>query len=155
MKFIFTIIAAVLLAGCVSTPNLISGSPTAGSLPLPITNPTVVTDLQSAAFNLDNAVTVGALAADDPAPKCIHDVLVKAGIEIPPGATPAKTFVPKKDGVASAGAIAYIIAQQAKAIARNPLVVDPSCEALLGRVVMDGASAMNKAVPAFIPGLLR
>lgn len=153
MKALLAIVV-LLLAGCVSTPSLISGTPAAGSLPIPITNPTIVTDLQSASFNLDSAVSVGALTADDPAPKCLHDVLVKAGVEIPAGSAPAKTFVPRKDGVASAGAIAYILAQQAKAIARNPLVVDPSCEALLGRVVMDGVTAFNRAVPSLIPGLL-
>lgn len=153
-RIIFAIIAAVALlaGGCVSTPNLISGT-IAGGLPIPITNQTIVTDLQSAAYNLDNAVAVGALAANDPAPKCIHDVLVRAGIELLPGAAQAKTFVPKKDGVASAGAIAYIITQQAKQIAKTGITVDPSCEALLGRVVIDGATALHKAVPS-IPGLL-
>jgi hypothetical protein len=133
----------VFLTACVSTPEKITGAP-AG---LAITNQTVVTDLQSAAYNLDNAVAVGALPTDDPAPKCLHDVLVKAGIEIPAGAVPAKSFAPKNDGVASAGAIAYILAQQAKQIAKQGIQVDPSCEALVGRVVIDGAKAINKALP--------
>lgn len=154
MKLAIAIFAAALLAGCVSTPSLISGTPAAGSLPIPITNQTIVTDLQSAAYNLDNAVEVGALSADDPAPKCIHDVLVKAGIEIPPGAVAPKTFAPKHDGVASAGAIAYILAQQAKQIAKSKVAVDVSCEALLGRVVIDGATTLRKSVP-IIPGILR
>jgi hypothetical protein len=109
-----------------------------------------VTDLQSAAYNLDNAVLVGALSADDPAPKCIHDVLVKGGIELAPGSVPAQSFAPKNDGVASAGAIAYIIAQQAKAIAKQGVQVDVSCEALLGRVVIDGVKSFNKAVPLLL-----
>lgn len=148
------VVAAALLGGCVSTPDKISTTPIAGALPIPITNPTVVTDLQSAAFNLDSAVAVGALDPDDPAPKCVHDVLVKAGIEIPAGTVPAKSFAPKNDGVASAGVIAYILARQAQQIRKQGLVVDPSCEALLGRVVIDGVSAVNRAVP-IIPGLLR
>lgn len=149
MKTLLAILCFCLSA-CVSTPQLISGTPTGGSLPIPITNPTIVTDLQSAAYNMDNAVAVGALQANDPAPACIHDVLVKAGIEIPAGAVAPKTFVPKNDGAASAGAIAYIIAQQAKQISKTGVSVDPSCEALLGRVVIDGVKAVNKAVPLLL-----
>jgi hypothetical protein len=144
MKYI-AIVLALFATACVSTPDKISATPAAGGIS--ITNPTIVTDLQSAAFNLDSAVTVGALAQDDPAPKCLHDVLVKAGIEVPAGTEPVKSFVPRKDGVASAGAIAYILAQQAKQIAKSGVAVDPSCEALVGRVVIDGAKTINKAVP--------
>jgi hypothetical protein len=144
------VLLALLASACASTPNLISGTPAAGSFAVPITNQTIVTDLQSAAYNLDNAVTVGALAADDPAPVCLHDVLRKAGIEIPAGAVAPKTFVPKHDGVASAGAIAYILAQQAKTIARQGVAVDPSCEALVGRIVIDGVKTVNKAVPSIL-----
>lgn len=145
----------LLAAACVSTPDKIAGTPAPGSFAIPITNRTIVTDLQSAAFNLDSAVAVGALPADDPAPKCIHDVLVKGGIEVPAGTKPAASFAPKNDGVASAGAIAYIIAQQAKQIARQGVAVDPSCEALLGRIVIDGVKAFNKVAVPFIPGILR
>lgn len=145
MKMILLVAAALALAGCVSTPDKISGIQAGVSMP--ITNSTIVTDLQSAAYNLDNAVAVGALAADDPAPKCLHDVLVKSGIEALPGVEPAKSFAPKHDGVASAGAIAYIITQQAKQISKNGVPVDPSCEALVGRIVIDGAHGLKKLVP--------
>jgi hypothetical protein len=91
-----------------------------------------------------------ALLPDDPAPACIHAVLVKSGIEVPAGAVPAQSFVPKKDGVASAGAIAYIIAQQARRLSKQKLSVDPSCEALVGRVVIDGARDFNKVGVAAI-----
>lgn len=148
MKTIFAIVVALALAGCVSTPNLISGTNVGQSTN--ITNPTIVTDLQSAAYNLDQAVVVGALLPDDPAPACIHAVLVKSGIEVPAGAAPAQSFVPKKDGVASAGAIAYIIAQQARRLSKEKLTVDPSCEALVGRVVIDGARDFNKVGVAAI-----
>ena len=150
MKAVLVAVSLALgLASCASTPSQISGAQGAA-----ITNPTIVTDLQSAAYNLDNAVAVGALAPDDPAPKCLHDVLVKAGIEVPPGATPAKTFAPKNDGVASAGAIAYILAQQAKQTLRKGITVDVSCEALLGRVVIDGVNTTAKVIP-ILPPLLR
>lgn len=145
MKTIFAIVVALALAGCVSTPNLISGTNVGQSTN--ITNPTIVTDLQSAAYNLDQAVAVGALTADDPAPKCVHDVLVKAGIELPAGQAAPKSFTPKHDGVASAGAIAYILAQQAKALQGTVGQVSPNCEALVGRIVIDSAKAAGKAVP--------
>lgn len=135
------------LAGC-ATPPQISASP----MPA-ITNPTIVTDLQSAAYDLDNAVLVGALAANDPAPKCLHDVMQKAGIETPPGAAAAASFTPKVDGAASAGAVAYILAQQAKKLANGGVTVDPDCEALLGRVVIDGVNTTVKALP--IPGAVK
>jgi hypothetical protein len=150
----FGIVIGLLLAGCALVPERISGTPAAGSLPIPITNPTIVTDLQSAAYNLDNALAVGALAANDPAPGCLHGILVKAGIEIPAGTVAPKSFAPKNDGVASAGAIAYILAQQAKQITKGGFTVDPSCEALLGRVVIDGVTAVNKTVLS-IPGFLK
>lgn len=142
----------LFLAACASTPSLISGAPPGT---ITITNSTVVTDLQDASYNLDNALAVGALAADDPAPKCLHDVLVKAGIEVPAGSTPAKTFVPKYGGVASTGAVAYILAQQAKAASKVGITVDVSCEALVGRVVLDGAATVNKAAVALIPGAIK
>jgi hypothetical protein len=144
-----TIIAAALLAGCAFMPDKISGQ----TLGLNITNSTVVTDLQSAAYNLDSAVLVGALAPDDPAPACLHAVLVKAGIEIPAGTTAPKSFQPKYDGAASAGAVAYILAQQAKN-AKSVAKVDPSCEALVGRVVIDGVKAAKGAAVSIVTGLL-
>lgn len=153
MKYVL-ILASLLLCACVSTPEKISGTPTTGGIP--ITNPTIVTDLQDAAYNLDNAVAVGALSVDDPAPKCLHSLLVKAGIEVPAGAVPAQSFTPKHSGVASEGAIAYILVQQAKAIAKVGVGPDdPSCEALVGRVVIDGVKAANKAAVGLIPGVLK
>jgi hypothetical protein len=149
-KLLLAAVAALALNGCALLPN---GEISGAAPGLHITNSTIVTDLQSAAFNLDSAVTVGALSVDDPAPKCLHDLLVKAGIEMPAGQAPAKSFIPKHDGVASAGAIAYIIAQQLKQGAGVP-VVSSNCEALVGRVVIDGVEAAKKAVPSFIPGLL-
>lgn len=137
---------ALLLGACASTPTQISGAP-AASIPI---SPTSVlgTDLQSASYNLDMAVQVGALTADDPAPKCLHAVLQKAGLEPVPGAAAPASFAPKNDGIASAGAIAYIIVQQAKRAV--PVQVDPQCEALVGRIAIDGATAVNKALPSIL-----
>jgi hypothetical protein len=142
-------LAACALNGCAIFSGEISGSPGG----FKITNQTIVTDLQSAAYNLDQAVVVGALTADDPGPKCVHDFLVKAGVEAPAGGAVPGSFTPKHDGLASAGAIAYILAQQAKHATGQP--VSANCEALVGRIVLDGANAARKSVPSLIPGLLR
>lgn len=143
-SIIFAALAALTLNGCaVFGGDITGGAPTG----IRITNSTIATDLQSAAYNLDQAVAVGALTADDPAPKCVHDVLVKAGIELPAGQAAPKSFTPKHDGVASAGAIAYILAQQAKALQGTVGQVSPNCEALVGRIVIDSAKAAGKAVP--------
>jgi hypothetical protein len=159
MKRILILLVATTaaLAGCASTPSKITGSGAntnlaAAAPALPITNPTIVTDLQSAAFNLDNAVAVGALSANDPAPKCLHGILQQAGIETPPGATAPQSFVPKNDGVASLGAIAYIQVQQAKRFAGTGVSVPVDCKALLGQFVLDGMSGAAKVAP-IVPGL--
>lgn len=145
LGFLALIIALIAMSGCASTPDKITGAPAGG---IPITNTVLATDLQSASYNLDKAVEVGALLPDDPAPKCLHAVLRSAGLETVPGATPAASFEPKKDGIASAGSIAYIIVQQAKRAV--PVQVDPACEALVGRIAIDGAKAANKALPSLL-----
>lgn len=137
---LFEILIAVaclfLLAACATTisgPGQVVGiSPTS----------TVGTDLLSTAYNLDNAIAVGALPADDPAAACVHDVLVKAGLELPPGSEPAKSFEPKRDGIASEGAIVYIRAQNLKSL--QGIDVSPECKMLIGQVVVDGARATRK-----------
>lgn len=150
MKSLFAILA-VLLAGCVSTPTQITGGTSTG---IPLAKNTVLaTDLQSASYNLDKAVEVGALLPDDPAPKCLHSVLVQAGLETAPGTTPPASFAPKNDGIASLGAITYIIVQQAKRAV--PVQVSPDCESLVGRIAIDGAKAANRAAVSLIPGLIK
>jgi hypothetical protein len=158
MKLILICCIVLLsLIGCVSTPEKIQATPTggSGSLPIPVTNPTIVTDLQSASYNLDQAVAIGALSPDDPAPGCLHDFLQKAGIENPSGAVPA-SFAPRNDGIASAGSIVYIQIQQAKAISgQGGVSVAVSCKALLGQFVIDGATATVKGAARLLPLPLR
>lgn len=134
-----TVVAMVSLMGCATT---ISGpSPNVGISP----TSTFGEDLMATAFNLDNAILVGALPADDPAAACVHDVLRKAGLELPPGAEPAKSFEPKREGVVSEGAIIYIRAQNLKGL--QGLQVSQDCKTLIGQVVVDGASAGRKLLP--------
>lgn len=163
MKRIIAVLFALALAACASTPDKIvsvpafSPPPTAATkdtpvvaapapLPVAITNPTIIDDLKGATDNLDQAVAIGALPANDPAPKCFHDVLKQAGIEVPPGTAPPASFTPHKDGLASLGSILYIQIQQAKAMqnAATALQVTVDCKALLGQFVLDGAAGLNK-----------
>jgi hypothetical protein len=144
--------SAFLLPGCALMPETITASPTGGGFS--ITNDVVVNDLKSATYNLDQAVAIGVLDLNDPAPYCLHDVLKRAGIELAPGTMPPKTFQPKYDGLASAGAVAYIEAQKLKKLAGQGIQVDASCEALVGRIVIDGMKAARKAVTPSISGML-
>lgn len=124
MKVFLAILIALTLAGCA----------TLGPSPL-LSDPVVKTDIASAAYNLDQAVKLGMLPADDPAVVCLHVVAAKAAADV--------SFEPKYDGLVSAGSVAYIAAQ----IAKKGVAIDPQCEALVGRVVIDGAKAARKAVP--------
>lgn len=133
------ILLMMTIAGCATTisgpgPNVgISKTSTFGE------------DLLATAYNLDNAIAVGALPADDPAAACVHDVLIKAGLETPAGAEPVKSFEPKREGVVSEGAIIYIRAQNLKGL--QGMEVSPRCKELIGQVVVDGAAAGRKLSP--------
>src|SRR5207247_999322 len=115
--------------------------------------PPLVRDLKAATENLDQAVAIGALPATDPAPKCFHDVLQRSGIELPPGASEPKSFVPKKDGLISDATILYIVARQAELSAGRVPIVSTSCRELIGQFVIDAAVALRRTLPG--AGLLR
>lgn len=150
MKLIYALLIAFTLSACASltaAPLLtgpISTTPAAGALPIPITNPAIVSDLEAAAKNLDQAVAIGALAKDDPAPACLHDAMQKAGIELPPGTAPAQSFEPVNDGVISLGSILYIRAQQLKAAAGQGVKISQTCLALIGQIHLDALMATAK-----------
>lgn len=127
-------------------PPATTTAPIAGTpAPAPAAN-VIVTDIQSASFDLDQAVAVGALTADDPAPKCLHGVMTQLGID--PANPPAAnaSFTPKNDGLVSAGAILYIRAQQIKR-AGGAITVPVDCKSLIGQLVIDAGSAQAKALP--------
>lgn len=141
-------ILAVALSGCVSTPGKISSAgPDSAVAALPSIAPgkTVADDLAAAAKNLDQAVALGILPANDPAVACLGTVnkQVHSGQEV-------KSFVPDNAGAISAGSIAYILAQQARSAGGIRLPVE--CEALVGRLVMDG---MRDARQVMRLGVLR
>lgn len=140
---------ALALAGCPNTP--ISQNPVAdvtSGLP-PVGGISITQGLQEAAYNLDNAVAVGALTKADPAPACVHGVLVTIGADVvvtPTGYTPVApagnvaSFTPKESDLISIGSVAYIRIQQAKQLVNGGLQAPTSCEALLGQILIDGAT---------------
>lgn len=137
---VFALIVIALLAGCASTPGKIS---TAGpesalsGLPSIVAGKTVADDLAAAGQNLDQAVAIGILPATDPAVLCLGSVNKQVN-----GTADAQSFAPENAGAISAGSIAYIIAQQARAAGGIKLPVE--CEALVGRLVIDGMRDARK-----------
>ena len=103
---------------------------------------TINTDLADAQFDLTQAAQLGIIPANDPALTCLNAV---QGVLNP--TTPAAQFTPKIGGAASTGAVAYILAQQAKAASGGGLagLVPPDCKALLGDIILKGLDATNKA----------
>lgn len=152
----FAIIGVLALAACTS-PTPISSNPikdiaTSPNNPLAPAGATIIQGLQDASFNFDNAVVVGALGKDDPAPGCAHGILQDLGadvvnsttgsVPVATGGTVSNSFAPKVSDLISFGSVAYIRLQQAKAAAGGGITVPVSCEAIIGKVVIDGA---NKA----------
>jgi len=105
----------------------------------------LITDLKTAASNLDAAVSAGDLAMDDPGPPCLHAVLQQAGIEAAAGSTPSRPFTAQVDGVISAGSILYIRFQQEKGMLGAGSNLPTACKALVGQIVIDGAT-LAKAI---------
>lgn len=154
MKRLFLVAATLALAACASTPDRIVGPSTdaqgnkTAPPPAILASSGIVADIQGAASNLDQAISIGVLPAGDPAAKCAHDALAMAGVEVAPGDKPSQSFVPKKGSPLTDASVLYIIAQQAKS---GPgFTVDTSCKALLGQLVIDGLTAARKAVPSLI-----
>lgn len=135
---LLSIALAATLCAC-ATP--ITNNKGAGGLPIS-PDSGVGKDLLAAAFNLDNAIAIGVLPADDPAASCIHGVLKQAGIETPPGAPAVASFIPEDKGAVSVGSIAYIRAQQLQGL--KGLQVPLGCEAVIGKFVVDGLATANK-----------
>lgn len=142
MKVLIAAAAVAMLAsGCASQIT----APSAGGIVQISKNSTVGEDLLAMGYNLDNAVIVGALPSDDPAPACVHDVLRKAGLETVPGTETPKSFTPQREGVLSEGAIIYIKAQALKSL--KGIEVSPECEQIIGRIVVDNMKAARKVGP--------
>lgn len=164
-------LAGCLLAAC-SSPPPISSNPVVTAtnqvnaiVPLAGANNLVVTGLQNAAFNLDNAMAIGALPGTDPASACVHGVLKQLGADVtvtPTGVTPvalpsggtATSFTPKVSDLISGGSVAYILFQQAKQVQAGGIAVPTGCAAIVGQIVIDGAkTGINAGVGVLTGGL--
>ncbi len=132
-----------LATGCTGT---ISGNPL-DDLPKGRLGGVIVQGLQDASFNLDSAVTVGALAATDPAPPCFHSVLGQIGADPTAPMPPGQSFTPKVSDLISAGSVLYIRAQQAKAAQRTGVTIPPPCKVLITDFLLDAAALGVKGFP--------
>ena len=113
MKYILILL---MLSGCAIT-DPIGAKLSPGTV--------IENDLTATALNLDQAVAVGALPADDPAPACLHDLLSRTGAG-------QETFKPQIAGLISAQSILYIKAQQIK----NRGELSASCKAIIGDILV-------------------
>ena len=142
-RILAPITALGLLAGCTapisnSLPNDILNQAASGAIGQQVQN-----DLTATQYNLNQAVAVGALSANDPAPTCVNQAVAVLGL----GAQ-GKSFTPQLAGVVSAASIAYIRAQQVKALAGSgTLQVPPACLQVLGQMQLDALAAAIKAAP--------
>jgi hypothetical protein len=173
LLFALAIGGALLLGGCGINPNApissdvnqtITGTANAsnsltlsGTAPLSVSAPRpasgLVLDAQDAMWDLDQAIIIGDLSADDNADKCLHTVLGKYGLDptvtTPPVVTSAtpKSFVPRKGGVLSLGAIAYIKAEQIKNSGPPVIKLPESCGAVVFNLFTFGLQQMASTLP--------
>lgn len=112
------IVMVVLMSGCAAPIGAkYEPTTTAGKL--------IVRDLKAASENLNQAVAVGALPADDPAPGCLKAAVNRFGDR-------QETFEPELAGVVSLSSVAYIQARQLE----NRAPVSQECKALLGDILL-------------------
>lgn len=103
----------------------------------------VQTDLADTQSNFAQAIQVGALSANDPAPVCVNQAVAALGL-----GAPNPSFTPKVSGVFSFASVAYIRAQQIKALAGSgSLTVPPACLQILGQMQLDALAAAIKGLP--------
>ena len=113
---------------------------------------TVTTGITNADYNLGQAMQLGILPATDPAKACLDSVSTQLGI----GGTAPASFTPKVSDLISAGSVGYIYAQQVKQLLANGgsgLAVSATCQQLVGQIVIDSATQLNKAAIGAIPGV--
>jgi hypothetical protein len=122
-KLLTVLLALIALSGCAST---ISNSTTTLE-----PDGIVIRDLRAAAFNFSEAQRIGLLPDDDPGATCVKSVLARVDL-------PSESFTPQREGLISGASVAYIRAQQAKAMAAAARI-GPDCEAVIGRIIIDAA----------------
>ena len=160
MKHLIAVAALLTLGACAGKQPTISAEPqqtVLQNLTSTKLGGTVVTGLQDAAWNLDQAIAIKVLPPTDPADACVHGALQKIGQDIgQTAAPPAPSFQAKVSDLISAGSVAYILAQQAKALAaQGPGAIVPAqCEQLIGHFVLNGVNAPANATVKALSGLL-
>lgn len=143
------ILCVAVLAGCASPPK-ISSAPVNPVASVVASDATIATGLQNAAYNFDQAVAIGVLAADDPAAPCLHSALQLAGLEPLAGAPAVQSFTPKVTDLISAGSVLYIQAKQLQGA--KPFEASTSCKAIVGDVVLQALKAGFTGATSAIPG---
>jgi hypothetical protein len=119
----------------------------------------LVTDIQDANWNLQQAQSIGILSPTDPVQGCLADVMAEAGIPAQGAVSPSPvpSFTPENGGLVSLGSIGYILAMQAKQLTGNPAALIPaSCQQVVGNLVVSAllapqVAAVN-AISAGLPG---
>jgi hypothetical protein len=137
------LVIPLLYAGCTSA---ISANPIQDVQTGPMGR-VVQQGLLDATSNLDQAVQVGALSADDPAPKCFHGFLGQLGIDPAHPVSPAASFTPKVSDLISAGSVLYIRAKQLQKLQGGGVSVPTDCKVLIAQFMLDAAAAQTKALP--------
>jgi hypothetical protein len=144
---VFALIA-IVLTGC-ATGAPISGNPAQDAFanrPVKLSGALSIEDgLKEMAFNLDSAITVQAIPADDPLSACVKGIMKDLGIGDVKDVAPS--FVPKEDTLLGRGSVLYIRAQQAQRMAGAGTKLPISCEASIGKIVIDVARANAKSMP--------
>ncbi len=107
----------------------------------------VIQGLTDAAYNLDQAVVVGALDKTDPAPACFHGMLAQLGVEVPAGAVAPASFTPKVSDLISAGSVLYIRAAQLRRLRGGGIAVPTPCKELVAQFMLDAAAASTDLLP--------
>jgi hypothetical protein len=147
----FTAVAVLCLGlgACVPAPNgQLQPAPISGNIVQDVNSiltqqirTQVVQDAKDAESNLTQAMTVGALPANDPALGCVQQANALLGVD-----NPAPSFTPAISGLESFASAAYIRAQQVKSISGS-LQLPPGCEAIIGRMNLDAIAQALKGLP--------
>lgn len=156
MKYLCSMLAFIL-AGCTAPISANPKQDLMSAINLNLSANIVSQDLQDQAWNLHQAVAVGALSANDAAVPCVDKVLSDLGVTNTASGSaptpPAASFTPKVSGVASLSAVIYIRAQQAKQLSGNGgLSIPTECYAIIGQFQVDAAKLALKTGVSLIPG---
>lgn len=153
MKYVAIAFLAVVLAAC-GTVSADLKQDISGGIVKDGPSDLVVRGLIDASWNLNEAVRVGALLPDDPAPACLKSTLRDLGVDPDaPAAEPLPSFAPRVNGPISGASVLYIRARQLeRATAEPDFKLSFECKALVGQIVIDAGRAARRIGSAILPG---